>query len=158
MLEGEPTLVPFCTSDDAIVSSRLSLVSKRHPGSQCYFYRNRDDDNCVSQLFPGLSSAAVMSQLQSNVLSIGLPIKPSEIPSEDEILTFAREILAASANWKQSRSYKKFIKTSTYSPSAKNGNAAARWACRVSEHTREEGTFDDFWNGLGTNKAENEMQ
>lgn len=96
-----------------------------------------------------------MSQPESNVLINGHPIKPSEIPSEDEILALGKEILAASDNWKQGKTLKKFIKTSTYSPSSKGG---AKWACRVSEHTREEGTFDEFWNGLGVNKAENEMQ
>jgi len=30
--------------------------------------------------------------------------------------------------------------------------------CRFSEHIREEGSFDEFWSALGTNKAENEMQ
>lgn len=29
---------------------------------------------------------------------------------------------------------------------------------RVSVHTREDGTFDQFWDKLGKNKAENEMQ
>jgi len=96
-----------------------------------------------------------MSQPESNVLINGLPIRPSEIPPEDEILALGKEILAASDNWKKGKTLKKFIKTSTYSPSPKGG---AKWACRVSEHTREEGTFDEFWNGLGVNKAENEMQ
>lgn len=96
-----------------------------------------------------------MSQPESNVLINGLPIKPSDIPSEDEILTLGKEILVASDNWKQGKTLKKCIKTSTYSPNPKGGT---KWACRVSEHTREEGTFDEFWNGLGVNKAENEMQ
>ena len=99
-----------------------------------------------------------MSQPQSNFLINGLPIKPSEIPSEDVILTTAKEILAASSGWKQSKTRQKVIKTYTYSPSSKGESAGTKWACRVSEHTREEGTFDEFWNGLGVNKAENEMQ
>ena len=99
-----------------------------------------------------------MSQPQPNFLINGLPIKPSEIPSEDEIIALEKEILAASDNWKQGKTIKKSIKTSTYSPGSKGGNVGAKWACRISEHTREEGTFDEFWSGLGTNKAENEMQ
>jgi len=99
-----------------------------------------------------------MSEPQSNFLIDGLPIKPSEIPSEDEIVVFGKEILAASDNWKQGKVYKKVVKTSTYSPNPKGGNVGTKWACRFSEHAREEGTFDDFWNRLGMNKAENEMR
>ena len=98
-----------------------------------------------------------MSQPQPNFLIKGLPIKPSEIPSEDEILVLAKEILATSVNWKQGKTIKS-IKTSTYSPGSKGGNVGMKWACRVSEHTREEGTFDEFWSGLGIHKAENEIQ
>ena len=99
-----------------------------------------------------------MSQPQANFLLSGLPIKPSEIPSEDAIIAAGKEILAASANWKQGKTYRKVVKTYTYSPSPKGGNGGTSWVCRVSEHTREDGTFEDFWNGLGTSKAENEMQ
>ena len=99
-----------------------------------------------------------MSQPQSDFLLSGLPIKPSEIPSEEVILAAGKEILAASGNWKQGKTYQKVVQTYTYSPSSKGGNGGANWVCRVSEHTREDGTFDDFWSGLGTNKAENEMQ
>lgn len=99
-----------------------------------------------------------MSQPQSSFLLSGLPIKPSEIPSEDAIITAGKEILAASDNWKQGKTYQKVVRTCTYSPSPKDRNGGTKWTCRVSEHTREDGTFDDFWGGLGTNKAENEMQ
>ena len=99
-----------------------------------------------------------MSQAQSSFLLNGLPIRPSEIPPEDVIIAAGKEILAASANWKQGKTYQKVVKTYTYSPSSKDGNKGPKWACRVSEHPPEDGTFDDFWNGLGINKAENEMQ
>ena len=98
-----------------------------------------------------------MSQPQSGFLLNGLPLKPSEVPSEDAVLAAGKEILAASGSWKQGKTYQKIVKTYTYSPSPKGGDGT-KWACRVSEHTREDGTFDDFWSGLGTNKAENEMQ
>ena len=98
-----------------------------------------------------------MSQPQSGFLLNGLPLKPSEVPSEDAVLAAGKEILAASSSWKQGKTYQKVVKTCTYSPSPKSGDGT-KWACRVSEHTREDGTFDDFWSGLGTNKAENEMQ
>lgn len=99
-----------------------------------------------------------MSQLQSSSLLSGLPIRPSEIPPEDAIIASGKDILAASSNWKLGKTFDKIVKTSTYSPNPKDGKGGTKWACRFSEHTREEGTFDDFWNALGTNKAENEMQ
>lgn len=70
-----------------------------------------------------------------------------------------KDILAASDTWKHGKTYHKVVKTRTYSPSSQSGGrGGAKWACRISEHTREEGTFEEFWSGLGTNKPENEMQ
>lgn len=99
-----------------------------------------------------------MSQPQPNFLLNGLPINSSEIPSEDAILAAGKGILAASDNWKQGKTYQEVVETYTYSPNPKGGDGGTNWACRASEHTREDGTFEDFWGGLGTNKAENEMQ
>jgi hypothetical protein len=99
-----------------------------------------------------------MSQPQSGFLLSGLPIKLSEIPPEDAIITAGKEILAASNGWKLGKTFQNVVKTSTYSPSPKDGKGRTKWACRFSEHTREEGSFDEFWSVLGTNKAENEMQ
>ncbi|KAF9782601.1 hypothetical protein BJ322DRAFT_162951 [Thelephora terrestris] len=99
-----------------------------------------------------------MSQPQYSFLFSGLPIKLSEVPSEDAIIAAGKEILAASVNWKPGKTLQKVVKTSMYSPGSKDGKGGKKWACRFSEHTRDEGTFDDFWSGLGTNKAENEMQ
>lgn len=99
-----------------------------------------------------------MSQPQYSFLISGLPIKLSEVPSEDAILTAGKEILASSVNWKQGKTYQKVVKTSTYFQSSKDAGGGAKWVCRFSEHTREEGTFDEFWDKLGKNKAENEMQ
>lgn len=100
-----------------------------------------------------------MSQpAQSTFLLNGLPIRPSEIPPEDSIIAAGKEILAASVNWKPGKTFQKVVKTSVYSPSPKGGNGGSKWVCRVSEHLREEGSFDEFWSSLGTNKAENEAQ
>ncbi len=40
----------------------------------------------------------------------------------------------------------------------KGSKDGAGWHLRVSEHTKEDATFDEFWSKLGLNKAENEMQ
>lgn len=99
-----------------------------------------------------------MSQPQSSFLPSRLPIKLSEIPPEDAIIAAGKEILAASSNWKPGKTFQKVVKTSSYSTNPKGGKGGAKWVCRFSEHTHEEGSFDEFWNLLGTNKAENEMQ
>jgi hypothetical protein len=99
-----------------------------------------------------------MSQPQSGFLTNGLPIKPSEIPSENVIISAGKDILAATENWKQGKTYHNLVKTSSQSSSIKSEKGGVKWACRFSEHTHEEGTFDEFWSGLGTNKAGNEMQ
>ena len=59
-------------------------------------------------------------------------------------------------SWKQGKTYQhNKVKTFSRSKGPKDG---AGWYCRVSEHTKEDATFDEFWSKLGENKAENEMQ
>ena len=116
-------------------------------------YRSDDGNGTVQS--PLLVS---MSQPQPSFVINGLPIKPSEIPSEDAIIDAGKEILAASANWKPGKTFQKVVKTCTYSPDPKDEKGGKKWACRSSEHSSNEGTFDEFWNGLGTNKAGNEME
>ena len=65
-------------------------------------------------------------------------------------------MLDTTANWKQGKAYhKNTVKTFYRSKGPKDG---AAWHCRVSEHSKEDATFEEFWNKLGENKAENEMQ
>ena len=99
-----------------------------------------------------------MSQPQSSFLINGLPIRLSEIPSEDAIIAAGKEILESTGSWKPGKTLQKVVKTSTYSSSSKAEKGGAKWVCRFSEHAHEEGTFDEFWSALATNKAENEMQ
>jgi len=93
-----------------------------------------------------------MSTVQLNIT----PLKPSEIPPEDAILTAANEVLESTKKWKEGKSYFKSI-VKTFSQH-KGPNDGAGWYCRVSEHTAEDATFDEFWSKLGVNKAENEMK
>jgi hypothetical protein len=81
-----------------------------------------------------------------------------EIPSEDEIINAATQIMESSSSWKKGKSFHNKT-VHTYSRrSESNGRDQAGWYCRVSEHTAEDATFDQFWNKLGENKAENEMK
>lgn len=72
------------------------------------------------------------------------------------LLEVGRAVLKNSDNWKQGKS---FINGTvrTYSR-MKAPSDVAGWHCRVSEHTKEEATFDEFWRKLGENKAENEKK
>ncbi|KAI1794613.1 hypothetical protein LXA43DRAFT_114317 [Ganoderma leucocontextum] len=84
------------------------------------------------------------------------PLKLSEIPSEDAIITAGREVLDEAESWKQGKSYHHHtVKTFHRKKGPKDG---AAWYARVSEHDKEDATFEEFWSKLGENKAENEMQ
>ncbi|OJT09113.1 hypothetical protein TRAPUB_14440 [Trametes pubescens] len=84
------------------------------------------------------------------------PVKSAEIPAEDAIIKAGKELLESTSSWKQGKVYQhNTVKTSSRSKGPKDG---AGWYCRVSEHAKEDATFEQFWSKLGQNKAENEMQ
>jgi len=84
------------------------------------------------------------------------PLKLDNIPSEESILTAGREILESTKSWKQGKSYhRNTVKTFTHPKGPEDG---APWHCRVSEHTAEDATFDEFWSKLGNDKAVNEKE
>ncbi|TBU35710.1 hypothetical protein BD311DRAFT_11689 [Dichomitus squalens] len=84
------------------------------------------------------------------------PLKLSEIPSEDVIIKAGREVLDDTANWKHGKSFhKNTVKTLSRKKGPKDG---AAWHARVSEHDKDEVTFEEFWDKLGKDKANNEMQ
>ncbi|OSD08592.1 hypothetical protein PYCCODRAFT_36469 [Trametes coccinea BRFM310] len=84
------------------------------------------------------------------------PVKIAEIPSEEEIINAGKQLLESTPSWKQGKAYQ-HGKVKTFSR-AKGPKDGAGWFGRVSEHTKEDATFDEFWSKLGENKAENEMQ
>ncbi|KAH9901552.1 hypothetical protein C8Q73DRAFT_249431 [Cubamyces lactineus] len=84
------------------------------------------------------------------------PVKISEIPPEEDIIKAGKQILESTMSWKQGKAYQ-HNKVKTFSRS-KGPRDGAGWYCRVSEHTKEDATFEEFWSKLGENKAENEMQ
>ncbi|KAH9857137.1 hypothetical protein C2E23DRAFT_865738 [Lenzites betulinus] len=93
---------------------------------------------------------------ESNVYLSITPVKSAEIPSEEEIIKAGKELLESTSSWKQGKVYQhNTVKTFSRSKGPKDG---AAWFGRLSEHTSEEATFEEFWSKLGEDKAENEMQ
>ncbi|TFY71752.1 hypothetical protein EVG20_g1243 [Dentipellis fragilis] len=89
-------------------------------------------------------------------LTIKKDLKPSAIPSEDVILSKARELMNSSETWKKGKSYHKDLVHTFHRPKGPEDGAA--WHCRVSQHTAKDATFDEFWNMLGKNHSENEIK
>ncbi|KAI0929154.1 hypothetical protein AcV5_006495 [Taiwanofungus camphoratus] len=84
------------------------------------------------------------------------PVKISEIPPEDDIIAVGQALLDSTSSWKQGKTYQKgTVRTCSRQKGPQDG---APWHCRVSEHTAEDATFDEFWSKLGVDKAENEKQ
>lgn len=79
-----------------------------------------------------------------------------EIPSEDTIIALGKELLDSTVTWKKGKTLAKG-KVLTLSRQKEPADGAP-WHCRVSEHTKEDATFDEFWGKLGVNKAENEKE
>ena len=71
------------------------------------------------------------------------------------LLTAARELIASTYSWKRGKSFQK-NKVHTFSRPKGPGDGAA-WHGRVSEHTAEDATFDEFWSKIGHDHANNEV-
>lgn len=84
------------------------------------------------------------------------PISPSSIPPEDELIKLARELAEASQSWKHTKVFEKGL-VRGYAHD-RDEDDEEPWFCRVSEHTTEEISFDEFWFGLGTKKPEHEKK
>jgi len=87
------------------------------------------------------------------------PLTPADIPPEEDILNAAIAILESTSSWKEGKSFnKKTTRTFSRPRSEDKEHREAGWYCRVSQHTSDDATFDQFWSKLGENKAVNEMQ
>ncbi|OJA11219.1 hypothetical protein AZE42_12998 [Rhizopogon vesiculosus] len=84
------------------------------------------------------------------------PTRPADIPPEGTILALGREVLESTKSWKAGKTYAKGT-VQTLSRAKRSGDGAA-WHSRLSKHTKEDATFDEFWSKLGINKAENEKE
>ena len=79
------------------------------------------------------------------------------IPSVDTTLKVARSLIQESESWTSSGTFehKKPVQASVHIVSRRKGpKDGASWHGRVSEHTKDIGTWDDFWAGLGVNHSE----
>ncbi|KAI0797597.1 hypothetical protein C8Q75DRAFT_738930 [Abortiporus biennis] len=83
------------------------------------------------------------------------PLKLSELPSEDVIIKTGQTLIESTKSWKQGKTHEHVVKTFSDSKHRVDG---VGWHCRLSEHTSEDATFEEFWSGLGVNKAENEKE
>ncbi|KAJ6630602.1 hypothetical protein B0H10DRAFT_2207672 [Mycena sp. CBHHK59/15] len=82
-------------------------------------------------------------------------LKPSAIPSDEDVMTAAAALLESTSSWKEGKTYHKQVKTYYRGKGAEDG---APWHCRVSVHKPEEATFEQLWAKLGTDKAVNEKE
>ncbi|KAJ7632777.1 hypothetical protein FB45DRAFT_913452 [Roridomyces roridus] len=83
------------------------------------------------------------------------PIKPTDIPNDDQVMSAADEVLASTLEWAPGKTFHGNVKTCSR-PKAPGEGAA--WHCRVSIHKTEEVTFDKLWEKLGKDKAVNEKE
>lgn len=76
------------------------------------------------------------------------------------MVSAAKALFETLDSWKQGKTFSKSKGLTPYkikiSSRPKQPGDGAAWHARYSEHT--EGTFDDFWEGLGRNKAVNEQE
>lgn len=79
----------------------------------------------------------------------------AELPSDEQVIAAAREVLEASKGWKGKANQKNTVRTYCRPKGAGDG---APWHCRVSEHTAAEATFDEFWSKIGVDHSENEKE
>ena len=79
----------------------------------------------------------------------------TEIPSEEVIIEEGKKLIESTTSWKAGKTFFKSVQTSYR---AKESGDGAPWHCRISEHTRKEATFDQFWEKLSKDKAINEKE
>jgi len=80
----------------------------------------------------------------------------TELPSEQAALAAARKLVESATEWKRGKTFDRG-KVQAYSKPKGSGDGAG-WHCRVSEHTPQEATFDEFWKYLGEEHAKHETE
>ncbi|KAG9026628.1 hypothetical protein FRB95_008655 [Tulasnella sp. JGI-2019a] len=101
----------------------------------------------------------------SYTLALANPAIPESIPSSSDVILAARALIESDleTEWKKGKLFP--VKLSSGSTrdvqtfSRKVGDARETWFMRISEHdVTQDGTFDEFWNGLGVDHAQHEAQ
>ncbi|KAF7338158.1 DUF3074 domain-containing protein [Mycena venus] len=103
---------------------------------------------------PKIASRCFPSYHHTMHLSI-TPLKPSAIPSDEEVMKAADALLETTASWKEGKTFHKQVKTYSHPKGPDDG---AAWHSRVSVHKPEEATFAQMWAKLGEDKAVNEAK
>ncbi|KAM6500289.1 Protein of unknown function (DUF3074) domain containing protein [Amanita muscaria] len=83
------------------------------------------------------------------------PLKYPGIPLEESIISEGRKLIDSMSSWNPGKTYHKKVRV--YHKPKQPGDVAP-WCGRISEHTSNEATFDQFWDKLGRNKPINEQQ
>ncbi|KAF8912105.1 hypothetical protein CPB84DRAFT_1742733 [Gymnopilus junonius] len=83
------------------------------------------------------------------------PLKPADIPPEEDIIAQGKALIEATDSWKAGKTFFDVVKTSSRGKLPGDG---APWHCRTSVHKPDEITFNQLWDKLSNNKAENELQ
>lgn len=84
------------------------------------------------------------------------PLTPDTIPSRESLLAAARALFpgtGAPAGWQKGKAFQHGSVQALY-----RKIDGAGWHARLSAHSAEECSFDEFWAGLGRDKAVNEAQ
>ena len=82
----------------------------------------------------------------------------TDIPSEEQVLKIGKELVLESSTdaWKKGKLYPDGNVLVTSRP--KGPKELSPWFARHSTHTKEDGTFDEFWIGLGVDKGVRESE
>ncbi|KAF7778530.1 hypothetical protein Agabi119p4_2875 [Agaricus bisporus var. burnettii] len=89
----------------------------------------------------------------SNTKSIlrAAAIQPIDIPSEESIIAAGRELIESTDSWQLKKTINN-VKVVHKPATSTDGS----WFCRISEHSPEEVTYDQLWDKMARNKAQNE--
>ncbi|KIM65328.1 hypothetical protein SCLCIDRAFT_542377 [Scleroderma citrinum Foug A] len=84
-------------------------------------------------------------------------VKLEDVPPEDAILALGGDLIGSTDTWRKGKSFAKGKVLTLHLPRNQAPDKLP-WHCRVSRHSKEDATFDEFWSKLGVNKPENERQ
>ncbi|KZV84243.1 hypothetical protein EXIGLDRAFT_727455 [Exidia glandulosa HHB12029] len=87
------------------------------------------------------------------------PLTPDSIPSRDALLAAAHALFPGTGTpegWKKGKIFNHSVQ-SLYRK-ATDSSTGANWHGRISVHGPDECTFEQFWDGLGRDKASNEAE
>jgi hypothetical protein len=82
----------------------------------------------------------------------------AEIPPEEQLYPAAEKIIADMKAWKKGKTYSRHNTTVHTASCPKGPKDEGNWHGRHSVHPSDAATFDEFWEGLGVDKAAKEAE